>query len=159
MTIFAERVPATQPGGFAIHRISQVEALFCVNLAVRNVMLECMQKAKTDGFGTGLVSECPNRACMSRILERQPLLKAAEKTLEWLKQQPPSVQDFTDMMAEATGDHNYRRSWAGGYTDRQVAEMTFPDLVHALRKCTDEIIYLEDEYVFCAHECWRRPES
>ena len=158
MTMLWEPLPATQPGGFAIHRMSQVETLFRANLAVRNVMLECMRKAKTDAFGTGLVSECPNRACMSRMLKRQPLLKAAEKTLEWLKQQPPSVQDFTDMMAEATGDHNYKRRWTGGYTDRQVAEMAFPDLVHALSECSDEMIYLEDQYMVCAHENWRRPK-
>ena len=158
MTILTERVPLTLRGGFAIHRISHVETLLTANLAIRNLMVECMQKAETAGFDSGMVSRCPNRACMSRILKRQPLLKAAEKTLEWLKQLAPSVQDFTDMIAELAGEHDYKRRWAGGYTDRQVAEMTFPDLVHALRECGDETIRLEDEFILCAHEGWRRPE-
>ena len=144
------------PDGLAIYRIKHVEKLFHVNLPVRNVILECMLRANTDGFEVSRVSRCPE--CMTSILERRPLLNAAEETLRYVKHLPASVQDFTDMMAIATGDYDYRRSWEGGCTDRQVAEMSLPHLLQALRRCRDETIYLEDRYALCAHEFWHRPE-
>ena len=156
-TIIVAEVDRTSvPGGFAIYRINHVEKLLHVNLAVRNVILECMLRANTDGFEVSRVSECPD--CMTSILKRRPLLNAAEETLDYVKHLPASIQDFTDIMAIVAGDYDYKRSWEGGCTDRQVAEMQFPWLVQALRGCRDETIYLEDKYVICAHELWRRPE-
>ena len=149
-------------GGFTIYRINypatrREEVLFGANLSIRNVMLECMLKANTSGFRAGLVSVCPE--CLTSILRRQPFLNAAQEASKWLSQLPPTVQAFTDLITMVSGDNNYERRWAGGYSDRQVAEAKFSQLVKALGECKDEFIYLEDDYLECEHEDWCASES
>ena len=147
-------------GGFTVYRInypgaSREEVLFHANLSTRNVMLECMLKAHTAGFRAGAVSRCPD--CATSVVQRQPLLRAAEDTLQWLTRLPASVQAFSDLIAMISGDSNYERRWMGGYNDRQVAEAKFSQLVQTMSDCEDEFLYFQDDNMVCQHENWYRP--